>query len=266
MALTPQVMGIVNVTPDSFYAASRTTLPHDAIALGLEMFRLGANVVDVGGESTRPGARGVEVEEERARVLPVVTALARAGRVSVDTQKPAVARDAVAAGATIVNDVTGTLVDLAGELGVSYVAMHRLGDSATMQDDPQYGDVVQEVCDYLFSLAVRARDGGVKDLWLDPGIGFGKTVQHNLALIAHVDRFVQLAETFHAGVLLGTSRKRFLSHLGTQPLAAEERLEGSLATQAWAYLHGATMVRVHDVKSAVQLRELVVRQTEEVIA
>lgn len=259
-------MGIINVTPDSFFPASRTEQTFQAIARGEEFFEMGCDVVDVGGESTRPGATPVPVEEELARVIPVIEALARFGPVSIDTQKEVVARRAVAGGATIINDVSCTLSHVAGELGVGYVVMHRQGDSATMQDSPSYNDVVTEVLAFLREGAMLARSAGVGQLWLDPGIGFGKSVEHNVALLANTNKLVELAQKFDAGVLIGTSRKRFLEHLAPEPLAVDERLEGSIATAGWAMLQGASMVRVHDVAVAVQLRELLVRPTEEVVA
>ncbi len=266
MAVSARVMGIVNVTPDSFVATARTATVDEAVARGRRLFAEGADVVDVGGESTRPGATPVDVDEELARVIPVVRALSTSGTVSIDTQKEDVARAAVAAGALIVNDVSSSLAAVAGELGVGYVAMHRQGDSTTMQLDPTYDDVVTDVLDFLGDVASTARAAGVGDLWLDPGIGFGKTVEHNLALLAATDRFVAQAASFDAGVLVGTSRKRFLGTLSTTPLDVEDRFEGSLATEAWALLNGASMVRVHDVEAAVQLRELLTRPIEEVIA
>ena len=266
MALSVSVMGIVNVTPDSFFPASRTLVTDDALTRGRALFDAGCDVVDVGGESTRPGATPVDEAEEIARVVPVVEALARHGVVSIDTQKAAVARRCVEAGASIVNDVSCTLIDVAGSLGVGYVAMHRQGDSMTMQLDPHYDDVLGEVLDHLAAAARRARDAGVSGLWLDPGIGFGKTVAHNLTLLANLERLVALAERYDAGVLVGTSRKRFLEHLGSEPLDVDERLEGSLASEAWAMLCGVAMVRVHDAASAVQLRGLLERPVEGVVA
>lgn len=257
-------MGIVNVTPDSFFPASRTVAADDAIARGRQQFLFGADVVDVGGESTRPGATPVEAAEELARVLPVIRALAAFGPVSIDTQKESVARAAIAAGASVLNDVSSRLYAVAGELGVGYVAMHRQGDAATMQDNPTYDDVVAEISDFLRGVAERSREAGVAQLWLDPGIGFGKTVEHNVSILAHVDRFVELANEYHAGVLIGTSRKGFLGQLGPDVLAVDERLEGSLATEAWAMVEGASMVRVHDVRETVQLRELLTRPLEAV--
>jgi len=259
-------MGIVNVTPDSFFSESRTLVANDAIDRGRAHFDAGCDIVDVGGESTRPGASPVRADEEIARVVPVIEALSTYGPVSVDTQKESVARAAVAAGAVVLNDVSSTLVDVAGDLGVGYVAMHRRGDSATMQLNPTYGDVVAEIAEFLVQMAKRARSAGVTRLWLDPGIGFGKTTQHNIAIVAHISHFVELAGHHHAGVLLGTSRKRFLGDFGGELLDADERLEGSVATEAWALLQGVSMVRVHDAAAAVQLRELLVRPVEEVVA
>jgi len=195
------VMGIINVTPDSFYADSRTATTADAIARGREFFDIGADIVDVGGESSRPGAVPVSLEEELIRVIDVVTELAPHGRVSIDTTKPEVARAAVAAGATLINDVGGELAGVAAELDVGYVLMHRQGDSATMQADPHYDDVVAEVFGELEQGAAEARALGVKELWLDPGIGFGKTVAHNLALLAQLDDLVRRARALDARVL-----------------------------------------------------------------
>lgn len=259
MALSPAVMGIVNVTPDSFFPASRTLAADEAIARGLAHFSDGADVVDVGGESTRPGALPVADDEELSRVVPVVRALAALGPVSIDTQKESVARAAIAAGASVLNDVSSSLVEVAGELKVGYVAMHRQGDSRVMQDNPTYADVVGEISDFLAHVADDARRAGVSQLWLDPGIGFGKTVEHNLTLLAHVDHFVELAAHYGAGVLIGTSRKRFL---GRDALDVDERLEASLATEAWAMVQGVSMVRVHDVRETVQLRDLLTNSPE----
>ena len=262
-------MGIVNVTPDSFFPGSRTASRVDAVARGVSFFEMGCDVVDVGGESTRPGADAVDEAEELSRVVPVVAELARRGTVSVDTKKASVARAAVGAGATIINDVSYTLLDLAGELGVGYVAMHSQGDSTTMQINPTYVDIVEEVGEFLRAAAARAAALGVAPLWLDPGIGFGKTREHNLALLAHCHDFVALAHEFGAEVLIGTSRKRFLGEMarsGAPALAVEERLEASIATEAWALVAGASIVRVHDVRAAVQLRDLISRPLEAVAA
>jgi dihydropteroate synthase len=259
-------MGIVNVTPDSFFASARTQGSDTAIARGRELFDAGCDIVDVGGESTRPGAIAVDEEEEVTRVVPVIRELSKLGPVSVDTRKEAVARASVAAGASVLNDVSASLLELASELKVGYVAMHAKGTPETMQSSPTYDDVVGEVEAFLSDLARRATSLGVSPMWIDPGIGFGKTVEHNLLLLAHVERFVALAQRYGAGVLIGTSRKRFLGRLGVQELEVDERLEGSIASEAWALVHGVSMVRVHDAVAAVQLRELLERRVEEVVA
>jgi dihydropteroate synthase len=266
MALSPSVMGIVNVTPDSFFPESRTLATDDAVRRGRAYFEVGCDIVDVGGESTRPGATPVAADEEIARVVPVIEALCAFGPVSVDTQKESVARAAIEAGASVLNDVSSTLVDVAGELGVGYVAMHRQGDSTVMQLNPTYDDVVGEIAAFLVEMAKRSQSAGVTKLWLDPGIGFGKTTEHNIAILAHVSHFVGVARDNDAGVLIGTSRKRFLGDFGAERLDVDQRLEGSIATEAWSLLQGVSMVRVHDAAAAVQLRELLVRPVEEVVA
>ena len=251
-------MGVVNVTPDSFSDGGRWFDADSAVAHGLQLLADGADVVDVGGESTRPGAAPVEEPEERRRVLPVVEALAAAcrergsGRVSIDTQKPSVAEAAVAAGATIVNDVSASLWDVAAAgTGVGFVAMHMRGTPATMQDDPRYRDVVTEVRDFLVDRASAARAAGVEEVWIDPGIGFGKTAGHNLALLRHLRTFVDT----DFPVLVATSRKKFLQTIIGAP--ADDVLEGTLATSVAAMLAGAAMIRVHDVRPAVQAARLV---------
>lgn len=246
-------MGVLNVTPDSFSDGGRW-LDHDrAIAHGLRLAAEGADVVDVGGESTRPGAAPVAEDEERRRVLPVIAALAPHVRVSVDTRKVAVAEAAVAAGATIVNDVSATLWPVAASAGVGWVAMHLPADPAVMADyAARYrGDVVTDVVTHLVARAEGARDAGVGEIWIDPGIGFGKTATHNLLLLRHLDRLVATGWP----VAVGTSRKRFLGPLsslpGQEPAAPADRVEASVATAAWAVLQGAAMVRVHDVAPTV---------------
>lgn len=255
--MRPLVMGVLNVTPDSFSDGGRYLDPDAAVARGLQMTAEGADVVDVGGESSRPGARPVPEAEELARVRPVVEALAPRVRVSVDTVKPAVAEAAVAAGATLVNDISARLWPLAAEAGVGWVAMHMQGEPATMQDDPHYDDVVGEVHDFLRRRAGEALDAGVPEVWVDPGIGFGKTADHNLALLRHLG---ELAASGHP-VLVGTSRKGFLGRLtaaadGTPP-PADDRVAASLATATWVMVAGASMVRVHDVAATVQAAALV---------
>ncbi len=257
------VMGVLNVTPDSFYDGGRYPTEAHAVAWGLAMAAQGADVVDVGGESTRPGAFPVAEAEELRRVVPVVKALGRSEvgvRVSVDTVKPAVARAAVAAGATLVNDVSGTLWRLAAELGVGWVSMHSRGTPTTMDSLASYDDVVAEVHRSVLDGAARAVDAGVPEVWVDPGIGFAKTREHNLALLAAVGDLVPAAADVGARVLVGTSRKRFLGHFGAagdEPLPAEDRLEASLATATWCMAQGVSMVRVHDVAPTVHAATLV---------
>jgi dihydropteroate synthase len=253
-------MGVVNVTPDSFSDGGQHADPAAAIGHGHRLAAEGADWLDVGGESTRPGAAPVDAAEELRRVLPVVEALAGAGlRVSIDTRKEAVARAAVAAGARLLNDVGAGLGEVAADLGVAWAAMHMQGEPATMQDAPSYVDVVREVRDSLVERAEAARARGAPEVWLDPGIGFGKAHHHNLALLAHLDELV--ATGFP--VLVGTSRKGFLGALlgrsdgSDGPAPTDDRLEGSLATATWAMANGARMVRVHDVRATVHAAQVV---------
>jgi len=250
------VMGVLNVTPDSFSDGGRFFRPADAVVHGLRLAAEGAGIVDVGGESTRPGAAPVEVAEEMHRVLPVVAALVAEGvRVSIDTRHTAVAEAAVAAGATIVNDVSASeelmAVAAAGDAG--YVAMHASGEPATMQDDPHYDDVVGEVHGFLAVAAARARQIGCRQVWVDPGIGFGKTVQHNLALLAALPELVDTGDP----VVVGASRKAFLGRL-TAGALVDDRLEASVAVATWAFHCGVQMVRAHDVAETVQALRLTI--------
>lgn len=261
-------MGVVNVTPDSFSDGGRHFAPDAAVARGLELVADGADLLDVGGESTRPGAEPVSADEERRRVLPVIERLARTAGVpvSVDTTKSVVAAAALAVGAVIVNDVSGGRFDEAlpgvvAEQGAGYVVMHMLGVPRSMQDEPRYDDVVAEVGDYLAERVDAARAAGISPgaIVADPGIGFGKTVAHNLALLAHV---AQLVERVRVPLLVGTSRKHFigvvLRDIDTvgEP-APHARAEGTLATVVWAMERGASIVRVHDVADAVRAARLV---------
>jgi dihydropteroate synthase len=249
-------MGVLNVTPDSFSDGGLWLDPAAAVAHGLELVAEGADIVDVGGESTRPGAQSVSRDEELRRVLPVVERLAANVQVSIDTRKADVARAAVAAGATVINDVSAELWPVAAETGAGWVAMHMPAEPSVMQRHAQYEDVVSEVRDYLVGRAETARAGGVRDIWIDPGIGFGKTIRHNLLLLRHLDVFVATGWP----VLVGTSRKSFLGVLaaGTggagvgAPLPPEDRLEGTVATTTWAIAQGADMVRVHDVRAVFE--------------
>jgi dihydropteroate synthase len=240
-------MGVLNVTPDSFSDGGRYLDPERAIAHGLALVAEGADVVDVGGESTRPGAAPVDEAEERRRVVPVVEALAPSVRVSVDTRSAAVAEAAVAAGATLVNDVSASLWPVAAEAGVGWVAMHMQGEPATMQRAPRYDDVVAEVGAFLRERVALARAAGIDEVWVDPGIGFGKALEHNLELLRSLDRLV--AEG--VPVVVGTSRKRSLGQL-TGDAPVDDRLEASVATAVWCVEQGAAMVRVHDVAPTVR--------------
>lgn len=247
----PSIMGVLNVTPDSFSDGGRFLAAEDALAQGLALVREGAAIVDVGGESTRPGSDPVPAEEELRRVLPVVEALAdRVGvPISVDTMKADVARRALGAGAALINDVSAlradpAMVEVVAELGAPVCLMHMQGAPRTMQEDPHYDDVVDEVLRFLEERMAFALARGVAEdqLLLDPGIGFGKTVEHNLTLLRHLDRFVALGRP----IVLGTSRKRFLGTiLGSEP---GERVIGTVVTTVIGLLAGAQVFRVHDVK------------------
>lgn len=255
-------MGVLNVTPDSFSDGGRYLDRDAAIARGLDIVAEGADIVDVGGESTRPGAEPVDEAEELRRVLPVVEALAGRTRVSIDTMKPAVAEAAVARGAWLVNDVACGLRDVAVATGAALVVMHMRGTPRDMQAHATYDDVVGEVEAFLAARAAEAREAGVREIYVDPGIGFAKNAEHNVALLAALPRLV--AGAFP--VLVGTSRKRFLGTLGrppgAPPLPVDDRREASVATAVWATAAGARIVRVHDVRPAVQAARLVGDPTE----
>lgn len=255
----PLVLGILNVTPDSFSDGGDHLDPETAVERALALVAEGADLIDVGGESTRPGAAPVPTDVEIARVVPVIEAIAGTCRVSVDTRHEAVARAAVAAGASIINDVSASLAAVAAEVGAGWIAMHMRGNPQTMQADPTYGSVVDEVLRFLVDRADEADDLGVEEVWIDPGFGFGKTLEHNLALLAATDRFVA---TGHP-VVIGTSRKSMLGTIlarsdrcgvvgaGPSAVAVDDRLEGSVVTACYGALDGADMVRVHDVAPTV---------------
>jgi len=256
-------MGVINVTPDSFSDGGQFLDHGAAIARGHALVAEGADVIDIGGESTRPGAEGVPVEEELRRVLPVIEALSPHVRISIDTRKAQVAEAAIAAGATLVNDVSASLheVAAAGGPSVGFVAMHMLGDPRTMQVNPTYGDVVRDVCEFLIARAGAAVAAGVEEVWIDPGIGFGKTTAHNLSLLNHLDVLVSTGFP----VVVGTSRKRFLGALlaeadrprSAEPVPPGDRVEGSVASAVWAMVQGVRMVRVHDVRATVHAAKVV---------
>jgi dihydropteroate synthase len=263
----PAVMGIVNVTPDSFSDGGRYLGADAAVAHGLALVASGADLLDVGGESTRPGAAPVTVDDELARVLPVIERLARDADVpvSIDTSKAAVADAAVTAGATVVNDVSAGLGDPAmlqvvADAGAGYVAMHMRGEPRTMQRDVRYDDVVREVTDHLRVRRAAALAAGIAPdaICVDPGIGFGKLAHHNLELLAHLGDIVG---GVGAPVLVGTSRKAFLGALlarggadagSDDAVPPSARDDATLATVMWSIDRGASVVRVHDVGPAAQ--------------
>ncbi len=252
----PRIMGIVNVTPDSFSDGGRWFGTDAAIAHGLQLEAEGADILDIGGESTRPGAEPVGVDEELARVVPVVAALARQGRVpiSVDTRNAEVMRRAADAGARIINDVAALghgsdSVRVAAETGLPVVLMHAQGDPRTMQLDPRYDDVVLDVYDWLAARVDACEAAGIarERIVVDPGIGFGKTLEHNLALLASLG----ILHGLGCPVLLGASRKRFIGRLcGDAP--ASERMPGSVAAALMGAAQGAQFLRVHDVAATRQ--------------
>jgi dihydropteroate synthase len=244
-----KLMGVVNVTPDSFSDGGLYLDPEAAIAHGRELVAAGAEILDVGGESTRPGAEVVSEEEELRRVVPVIQGLRELGcRVSVDTSKAPVAEAALDAGAEIVNDVTALRGDpemgvLCAERGATVVLMHMRGDPRTMQEDPRYDDVVAEVKEFLAERLGAATAAGIaaERIWLDPGIGFGKTATHNLELLRRLTELRDLGRP----LVVGTSRKSFIGRVDGS--LADERLGGSIASSVIAAAEGAEVLRVHDV-------------------
>jgi dihydropteroate synthase len=259
------VMGIVNVTPDSFYDAGRFLDPAAAVEHGLDLVSQGAEIIDIGGESTRPGADPVAPAEEMRRVLPVIEGLASQVKVpvSIDTQKPVVARAALRAGASIVNDIAANRADgemwrIVAESQAGYICVHMQGTPQTMQLSPVYQDVVREVRDFFGERLERLKGAGVDavQVVLDPGIGFGKTLDHNLQLLARLERLTSL----NRPVLVGVSRKSFIGKvLGVE---VHERLAAALACACLAVQSGASMIRTHDVADTLRT----VRMTEAILA
>lgn len=246
-------MGVVNVTPDSFSDGGLFLDPARAIVRGEELVRDGAAILDVGGESTRPGAEEVSVEEELARVGLVVAGLAGSATVSVDTSKLVVAEAALDAGASIVNDVTALRGDpeigaLCAERGAGLILMHMQGDPRTMQEDPRYGDVVDDVKAFLAERLEAATGAGVGEerIWLDPGIGFGKDLEHNLELLRRLGELRELGRP----LVVGASRKAFIGRIDGS--AVDARLGGTIAASILAAAEGADVLRVHDVAQHAQ--------------
>jgi dihydropteroate synthase len=251
----PCIMGVINVTPDSFSDGGRTPEPESAIAHGRALAAEGADVLDVGGESTRPYAEPLPLDDERARALPVVEALAGDGRlVSIDTRKPAIMREAVAAGAGMVNDVSALTHDpdsvaAVRDLDVPVILMHSRGDPATMQVDPRYDDVVLDVFDALAARIAACEAAGMerRRIIVDPGIGFGKTAEHNLALLGSLT----LLHGLGVPLVVGASRKAFIGRLTGEPVAGR-RVAGSLGAAVAIVMQGVQIVRVHDVAETRQ--------------
>ena len=255
----PRIMGIVNVTPDSFSDGGETFQRDDALARGRAMIAAGADILDIGGESTRPGADPVDPDEEIARVVPVIEVLsAESALVSIDTRRTAVMRAAIAAGAKIVNDVTALTGDegsmaVVAEAGVDVILMHMQGEPRNMQVNPTYDDVVADVRIFLATLVGACADVGIpkERVAVDPGLGFGKTLEHNLELIRHIDAFQDLA----AAVAIGASRKSFIGRLSGVDEAAD-RMAGSISAVLAARSRGAQIFRVHDVAETRQALEV----------
>ena len=255
MVLDPKIMGILNVTPDSFSDGGRFFTLDDAVKQALQMSEEGADIIDVGGESSRPGAEPVSTEEELHRVIPVIRELRRQSKIalSIDTTKSLIAARAIEAGATMINDISAGLGDpemfaVAAQFSVPICLMHMQGKPKTMQNNPQYKDVVAEVKAFLAGrIAAAAKAGIAKEkIIVDPGIGFGKRLEDNIALLQHCDRFVELG----CPVLIGASRKSFIGQITGAPV--QDRLPGSLAAVAVAAQKGAKIFRVHDVAATRQ--------------
>ncbi len=252
---SPLIMGIVNVTPDSFSDGGQHATSEAAVAHALSLAAEGADILDIGGESTRPGAPAVSESEELARVIPVIEQLAGQTEtaLSIDTQKPVVAEAAISAGAVIVNDIAANRTEpqmwkIVAATRAGYVAMHMQGTPQTMQDRPEYTEVVAEVRAFFEERLERFKKAGLnaEQVMFDPGIGFGKTVEHNLALLTGLERFTNMKRP----LLVGASRKSFIGRL--TEAAVEDRLAGSLACACRAAEAGAAVLRVHDVKETNQ--------------
>ena len=255
-----KIMGIVNTTPDSFYGGGRYQKTELAIKLALKLVEEGANIIDIGGESSRPGARPVSVKEELKRVIPVIKNLSKETKtpISIDTYKSKVAEEALKNGAGMINDISALRMDenmtkVAKEYDVPVILMHMQGTPRTMQKNPHYKDVIAEIYQFLDNRIEVAEENGIKanKIIIDPGIGFGKTTRHNLLIIKNLKKFKSLKKP----ILIGPSRKRFIGEVLDLPL--EERLEGTLGAVAVALLNGAEIIRVHDVKEVKRVVEIV---------
>ena len=255
----PVVMGIINITPDSFYAASRRQQPNDVLHQAGKMLAEGAAMLDIGGQSTRPGSVLLSAEAENYRVVPAIAAIAKQfpeAIISVDTFHAAVAKAAVEAGASVINDISGGLMDAemlttVANLRVPYICMHMQGTPATMQQNPVYNNVVQEVLDFFIERIHACKQAGITDVIIDPGFGFGKTIAHNFLLLQQLD----VLSILEKPMLVGISRKGTIyKTLGT---SAEEALNGTTVLNTTGLLNGAHILRVHDVREAAEAVKLV---------
>jgi dihydropteroate synthase len=260
---TPKIMGIINLSPDSFYPDSRAPTVHAALMIAERMIEEGADYLDVGAESSRPGAKPISEEEELSIILPFISELCQKFSipVSVDTYKPGVAQKVLEEGVSIINDITGLrypeMASIIAEYDAGVIIMHMRGSPENMQEDLHYDDCIVEIKGFLERGIQTALSMGIASdrIWVDPGIGFGKTVEHNLEILAHLDSFTSL----HKPILLGTSRKTFIGKILDLPVA--ERLEGSLATAVIGIMKGAQILRVHDVQETYRA----IRITSEVL-
>ncbi len=254
----PVVMGILNITPDSFYSGSRVQQLDDILSKAEQMISEGAVILDIGGQTTKPGSDRLTAEEELQRVLPAIQLIKEKFPetfLSIDTYHSTVAREAVAAGADIVNDISAGEMDkqmiaTVAALHVPYIAMHMKGTPATMQQNPIYDDVTKEVVDYFIHKMDECKQAGITDIIIDPGFGFGKTIQHNFQMLKKLEAF----QIFHVPVLAGLSRKSTIWK--TLNITAEEALNGTTVLNTIALTKGAAILRVHDVKEAVEAIEL----------
>lgn len=252
-----QIMGILNVTPDSFSDGGLFLDVDKAVARGVRIVEEGADIVDIGGESSRPGSEPVTLEEEMKRVLPVIEKLVKEIDVpiSIDTYKPEVAQAALAAGAKMVNDISGLrnngMMQVIAEHGIPVVIMHIQGEPKTMQESPQYENVVEDIKGFFRNRIEEAQKAGIKDIIIDPGIGFGKTLEHNLEILRQLADFKELGYP----ILVGPSRKSFIGTI--TGLEVDDRLEGTIAACVMSAMNGASVVRVHDVKECHRALQVV---------